>query len=70
MRCSPCLAETDKCDFNCSLQLAPGYLVRLDGSPALTSLDMVDPGLQRPESLELLRFFGLTNNPHDGIQGP
>ena len=38
----PCLAETDGCDFNCSPQLAPGHLVRLDGSPALTGLDMVD----------------------------
>ena len=37
-----CLAETAGCDFSRSTQLAPGNLVRLDGPPALTSLDMVD----------------------------
>ena len=37
-----CLAETAGCDFSRYTQLAPGNLVRLDGSPALTGLDMVD----------------------------
>ena len=36
-----CLAETDECAFNHSPQLAPGNLVRLDGYPALTGLDMI-----------------------------
>ena len=37
-----CLAETTGCNFSRSTQLIPGNLVRLDGSPALTGLDMVD----------------------------
>ena len=37
-----CLAETDECAFNHSPQLASGNLVRLDGPPALTNLNMVD----------------------------
>ena len=37
-----CLAETAGCDFDRLTQLAPGNLIRLDGSPALTGLDMVD----------------------------
>ena len=37
-----CLAETYKCAFNHSPQLAPGNLVRLDGPPALKNLNMVN----------------------------
>ena len=38
----PCLAETGECVLNHSPQLAPGNLVRLDGSTTLTGRDMVD----------------------------
>ena len=31
---------------------------------------LYDPRLRQPEPLELFRFFGLTNNPPDGIQRP
>ena len=68
----PCLAVTDGCDFNCSPQLAAGNLVRLDGSPALTGLDMVDtiPAYDGANLSSCSVFFVFTNNPHDGIQRP
>ena len=56
----PCLAETDGCDFNCSPQLASGNLVRLDGSPALTGVDIVDtiPAYNGPNPSSCSVFSG------------
>ena len=66
----PCLAETDGCDFNCSPQLAPGNLVRLDGSPAQTGLDMVDtiPAYDGPNPSTCSGFSGLQTAPMTGYK--
>ena len=66
----PCLAETEGCDFNCSSQLAPGNLVRHDGSPALTGLDMVDtiPAYNGPNPSSCSVFSGLKITPMTGYK--
>ena len=53
-----CLAATAEYAANHSPQLAPGNVVRLDGSPALTGLDMVDtiPAYDGPNSSSFFIF--------------
>ena len=60
-----CLVETYGCEFDCSPQLAPGNLVRLDGSPGLTGLDMVDtiPAYDGPNPSSCSVFFQVDKQP-------
>ena len=56
--------------FNHSPQLAPGNLVRLDGSPALTGLDMVDtiPAYDGPNPSSCFVFSGGQSTPVTGYK--
>ena len=55
-----CVAETGECVFDHSPQFALGNLVRLDGSPALMGLDMVDtiPAYDGPNPSSSFIFSG------------
>ena len=66
----PCLAETGECVSNHSPQLAPGNLVRLDGSPTLTGLDMVDtiPAYDGPNPSSCLIFSSRQTTPQTGYK--
>ena len=55
-----CLAETAGCAFSRSTQLVPGNLVRLDESPALMGIDIVDtiPAYEGPNLSSCFVFSG------------